>query len=235
MPLVDFGPPLELGQGGPASNDLITPSFGGGTVLATLSVTVSLRANINGSSTVAATLTQVYFSSVFITGVATVTATLAVTASPTLNNLAVVIAGKATVTATFSAAYGGIPDPRAQARYLYQFVDGGIGFDPIDDASTKPGFISQSYPDGASRSFARWLYQFVDVGVGFNPIDDASTKPGFISQTFPDGHVRSFARYLHLLVNIIKGSIPDGQLIIRPGYTTGPILPAATPPSTPHT
>ena len=58
------------------------------------------------------------------------------------------------------------------ARYLYQYVDVGVGFDYTDDASGNPGFVSQSYPDGdIIRDWGRFLHEYVNIIEGIVPPD----------------------------------------------------------------
>lgn len=124
---------------------------------------------------------------------------------------------------------GDTPNP-SSFLYLYSSVQS--GFDPTDDASSHPDFVSQSYPDGNVRDdFSRVLYLYSSVDAAFDDIDDASSHPDFVSQSYPDGNLRDdFSRHLYLYANVIRG-VPggEGQLIIRPGWSpkTNPAIPPA--------
>lgn len=53
---------------------------------------------------------------------------------------------------------------RSFDRFLYLLKSIGPGFDPIDDVSTHPDFVSQTFPDGHLRDdFDRFLYLYLNV------------------------------------------------------------------------
>lgn len=212
---------------------------------------VPLVSTVAGNSLVLGYLRQINKLRATPSGVATITGVLTVTGSQKLagssngkgslrgeifvngiRNLAGTSNGVGTIYISNTRLIGGLDiDPRAFS-YLYLAVNVGVAFNPTDNASALPGFVSQSYPDGHTRdSFWEYLYLYLSIGVGFNPTDDISTRPDFVSQTFPDGHTRNdFWEYLYIYLNIVRGFIQQGQLVIRPGFTRGPILPGASPP-----
>jgi hypothetical protein len=76
------------------------------------------------------------------------------------------------------------------ARYKYLYVNVNVGFDYTDDASSLPGFVSQSYPDGdIIRDFARYMYQYLLVIPEIEPpfhrltIGPAPRKPRDLTPT----------------------------------------------------
>lgn len=226
---IGFPIPYLLGLGGVAVNDLKPILYGDSTVTAHLSLERPLATTVTGTSTVTANLftsAGPAFLSSSITGVATVTGTLQQLIAGNIVELAGTINGTSTVTVS------GIENLARQAgRYLYLYLNVGVGFDDYDDASGTDGFVSQTYPDGNLRDdWARYLYQYANIGVGF---DDYDTYPGAFSQTFPDGHNRDdFARYLYQYLCVIKGQTALGNLAILPsGVGRDSFIPHPDPPS----
>jgi hypothetical protein len=57
-------------------------------------------------------------------------------------------------------------------RFLSLYLDVGVGFDYTDDASSYPGFVSQTYPDGnIIEDWPRFLTQYVNITTGITPGD----------------------------------------------------------------
>ena len=58
----------------------------------------------------------------------------------------------------------GNQNPSLLSQYLYQYLNIGVGFDDYDDISDRPGWVSQTFPDGHNRDdWARFLYHYLNV------------------------------------------------------------------------
>lgn len=240
-----------VGASPTAGFEIPYPFLGGGT---TTNLLASLT--VHGVSVTTGSLTLVVPEAEVLTGLSSMTGTLIVEGGPAdltggiagvgtvtgwlLNwpvenevYLAGTSAGVATVTGFLLNQSWPVPDPVAQGRYLYLLCNIGVSFDPTDDDSGDPRFVSQTFEDGDVWEFNRYLYLLGNIGVSFDPTDDDSADPRFVSQTFEDGDVWEFDRYLYLLCNVL---LPDaaqyGNLTINEGYRgVDTALPKRTPPS----
>jgi hypothetical protein len=210
--------------GGGRSFDLLTSSSlrGQAAVSGTLSISVLPVTSTAGIATVSGTLfTEAgpAWMSASSTGQATVSAWLLNRVDANIVELAGTSAGTSTVIGTGFLTIE-FPDPVLSSRFLYQYVNVGVGFDPIDDTSGRSDYTSQTFPDGDAIDGKRFLYEYVNVGVGFNDTDSASGRSDFTSQTFPDGNIwEDFDRYLYQLVNVLNlepSTYPT--VVINEGY-----------------
>lgn len=173
--------------------------------------------------------------------------------------------GQATVTATLSQGTGGLfyvelegesngvgtvgpvlalrkaVDKTYVGRYLYQYVNVGVGFvGDVHNGPVQVRDVSYADPDGDPQAdFARYLFNLVNVGVAFNDTDDITTRVigsvaapvRVISQPFPDGHIRDdFARYLYQFLQVIEPPPNEGRLVLGPAPRRATLHPKSNPP-----
>lgn len=230
-PAIAFEIPYLLGLGGIHAVELRGQAWGRPTVAGVLSKDLAPTSTTAGSSTVTGALftnAGTGFLAGTIAGTSAVTGTLQVFDGTNIE-LSGTIAGTSTVSTPE------IEDiARQQPRFLYLYLNVGVGYDDVDAYTGGGDIVSQSFPDGSNRDdFARYLYQYLNVGVGYNDVDVYSGTGDIVSQSFPDGDNRDdWARYLYLYLRVIRGRTQLGKLAVLPsGVGRDNFIPSPTPPS----